>query len=113
MKLKELASRPKLERVVVDTPKIVEAYGEPLEFWMWDRQDVSTFLKLLQMKEDQTAVFNLIKEIVLDETGAPVLGDGEALPMAIMIPVLEAAVKHMGNSNPLTTQSLDQISQPG
>lgn len=103
MKLKELAAKPKLELIKVDTPQIVEMYGEPLEFWMWDRQDIPTYLKLAQIKEDSTAIFNVVKDIVMDETGQPVLNDGEQLPIEVMVPVLEAAINHLGNNIPQTS----------
>jgi hypothetical protein len=102
MELKALAAKPKLELVTVDTEAVVAAYGEPLEFWMWDRQDIPTYLKLAQLKEDNSAIFNIVKEIVLDSDGNPVLSDGEMLPIEIMIPVLQAAVKRLGNKKPQT-----------
>jgi len=37
MELKKLATKPNLIKVIVDKDTIVEAYGEPLEFYMWDR----------------------------------------------------------------------------
>lgn len=103
MQLKQLAAKPKLELVVVDKPVIVEAYGEPLEFYMWDRQDLPTYLKLAQIKEDQTQIFDIVKDVVLDDQGKRVLADGEMLPVEIMIPVLEAAINKLGNKTPQTS----------
>lgn len=103
MKLKELAAKPKLIKLTIDTDFIVESYGEPLEFWMWDRQDIPTFLKVIQLKENQHEIFNLVKDVVLDEEANPVLEEGEMLPLDIMVAVLEAVVKQLGNTKPLTT----------
>lgn len=113
MQLKELAAKPKLKKVVVDTDFIVEAYGEPLEFYMWDRQNVATFLKILQLKEDRNEIFNLVRETVLDEQGNTILEPGEMLPLEIMLAVIEAVVNNLGNFKPLTTQSSPQNSQLG
>lgn len=103
MELKALAAKPQLVKVEVNSEPVVAAYGESLEFWMWDRQDIPTYLKLAQLKEDRTAIFNIVKDVVLDKDGQPVLQDGEMLPIEIMIPVLEAAVKQLGNKTPLTS----------
>jgi hypothetical protein len=105
MQLKELAQKPKLELVTVDTPVIVEAYGEPLEFYMMDRQDLPTYLKLAQIKDNQEEIFEIVKDIVLDDKGKRVLGDGELLPVDIMVPVLEAAIQRLGNMKPQTSEA--------
>ncbi len=105
MQLKELAQKPKLELVTVDTPVIVEAYGEPLEFYMMDRQDLPTYLKLAQIKDNQEEIFNIVKDIVLDDKGKRVLSDGELLPVDIMVPVLEAAIQRLGNMKPQTSEA--------
>lgn len=103
MKLQELAAKPKLEMVSIDTPQILELYGEPLEFYMYDRQDISTFLKMAQLKDDRIEIFNLLKTVVLDETGKHVLMDGEMLPLEVMAAVIEGVVKKLGNYKPQTT----------
>lgn len=104
MELKQLASKPQLKKITVETDFIVEAYGEPLEFYMYDRQDLPTYLRLAQLKNDQQELYNIIKELVLDKDGARVMGDGEMLPVDIMVPVLEAAIKNLGNKQPQTSQ---------
>lgn len=105
MQLKELAAKPKLNKITLDTDHIQSLYGEPLEFYMWDRQDIPTFLKIIQMKEDNLAIFNLLKDIVLDDQGLPVLTEGEMLPMEVMVAVIEGVVKNLGNSQPQTMPS--------
>lgn len=104
MELKQLATKPQLQKITVDNESVVEAYGEPVEFYMYDRQDLPTYLRLAQLREDQDELFTVIRELVLDKTGAKVLNEGEMLPIEIMVPVLEAAVNHLGNVNPQTSQ---------
>lgn len=103
MELKQIASKPTLQKVVVDRPFIVEAYGEPLEFYMWDRQSLPTFLRLAQLKDDQEQLFDILKDLVLDSDGKGVLSDGQMLPVDIMVPVLETAIEHLGNTTPQTS----------
>lgn len=103
MKLKELAKKPELTKVTVDSEVIVKAYGEPLEFWMWDRQDIPTYLQLAQLKEDHGAIFNVVRKLVLDEDGKPALEEDDTLPIDVMIPVVEKAITQLGNMTPQTS----------
>lgn len=113
MKLQELAAKPKLEKIILDSEDIIALYGEPLEFYMYDRQDLPTFIKLVQMKDDQLGLFNLIKDIALDENGKPVLNDGEILPMDVMAAVITGVVDKLGNSKPQTMTTKVENSLPG
>lgn len=90
--------------VSVDSEPVVAAYGEPVEFYMWDRQDLPLYLRLMTLNDDQSMLWEVVKELVLDETGNPILRDGEILPVEIMVPVVEAAINHLGNTMPQTTQ---------
>lgn len=103
MELKQLAQKPQLEKVTVDSETVVSAYGEPVEFYMWDRQDLPTYLRLAQIKENEEEIFLALKELVLDAQGKPVLNDGDILPVDIMVPVIEAAIKHLGKEQPQTS----------
>lgn len=104
MELKTLASKPTLTKITVDAEPVVEAYGEPIDFYMWDRQDLPTYLKLGQMQHDQKELYTILKDLVLDEKGKPILESGYTLPIEIMVPVIERAVAHLGNLQPQTSQ---------
>lgn len=105
MDLKKLATKPNLEKITLDQQTIVDLYGEPLEFYMYDRQDLPTYLRLAQLKDDQFEMFELIKHLILDEQGKAVLQDGEMLPVDVMVKVLEAAIQKLGNAQPQTLAS--------
>lgn len=103
MELKSLATKPKLQKITVDADVIVSAYGEPIDFWMWDRQDLPTYLKLAQVKDNQEELFEILKDLVLDSEGNKILDGGAVMPMEIMVPVIEKAVLHLGKHQPLTS----------
>lgn len=103
MQLKELAQKPKLQKVTVTDEVVVTAYGEALEFYMWDRQDLPTYLKIAQLKDDESGLFDIVKDVVLDDQGKRVLGNGEQLPVDILVPVLTAAMAQLGNKQPQTS----------
>jgi ubiquinone biosynthesis protein Coq4 len=105
MKLKDLAQKPQLMKITVDDELVVTAFGEPVEFWMYDRQDLPTFMKLSKMKDDEGTLLEIVRELVLDEDGKRVLKDGHVLPIEILVKVIEAMIANLGNfkSQSLTT----------
>lgn len=98
MKLAQLASKPTLTKVIIDAEEIVKEYGEPLEFWMYDRHDMDTFMKMAQIDENDIAgITQVVGDMVRDETGKRILVDGNTLPLVVMLKVIEAAVSNLGN----------------
>lgn len=105
MKLAELTATPKLIKVVLDDEKLVEKYGETIDFYIRDRQDLDVYMGLAQL-EGETDIVHLstvVRKIVLDENGKQILGEGKMLPFDIMMRVIEESVKHLGNSLAQTT----------
>lgn len=105
MKLSELTSKPKLIKVELDDAKLVEKYGETIEFWIQDRQDLDVYMSLAQLGEgaDIGDIATVVRKIVLDENAKPVLGEGKMLPFDVMMKVIEESVKHLGNLNAQTS----------
>jgi len=104
MKLQQLAAEPKLEKITVDAEAIVEKYGEPLDFYMYDRQDMDTFMQMASVnQEDQSAIFSVIKNLVRDEEGKLILDDKATLPVDVMVRVIEKVVERLGKLQSQTT----------
>jgi len=104
MKLQQLAAEPKLEKITVDADAIVEKYGEPLDFYMYDRQDMDTFMQLASVnQEDQTAIFNVIRGLIRDEEGKLILDNNATLPVDVMVRVIEKVVERLGKLQSQTT----------
>lgn len=98
MQLKELATKPKLIKISLNSETILKAYGEPVDFWMYDRQDLPTFLKLAQVKEDPETLWGIVKQLIRNEDGTPTLSDADSvLPMEIMADVISETVAVLGN----------------
>lgn len=107
MKLAQLASEPQLVKITIDDEAIVKAYGEPLDFYIYDRQDMNIFMKLatLDSNNDITGITSIIKELILDEDGKKILEGNSTLPADVMIKVTESVVNRLGNS---LTQTLEK-----
>jgi hypothetical protein len=97
MKLSELAKKPQLVKVTIDDADIVADFGEPLEFWTWDRQPMDTFLKLASLDQNNTAtVIEAVRGLVLDESGTPVITGENTLPTKVLMRVITAVVESLG-----------------
>ena len=97
MKLKDLAAKPKLIMITIDSLETIETYGEPLEFWIWDRQPIQKFIKVATtMTSDYAEAVVMMNEMVLDEDGKQVCVDGFALPSSVMTAPIDKAIEHLG-----------------
>ena len=99
MKLSDIAKKPQLIEVTIDTPEIVQEIGEPITFWTWDRQPMDVFMRLAAVDNNNTrSVLEAVRELVLDEHGQPVLVDGATLPTRVMLAVITKIVEDLGKS---------------
>lgn len=99
MKLKALASKPQLVRVVLDDEDTLKEYGEELEFYVWDKQPLARFVKFASVTQDSENFPELIDfcaELIMDEDGQPVMSEGEVLPAAVMVRCINRVVEQLG-----------------
>lgn len=97
MKLEALAKKPQLVELTIDTPEIVEEFGEAITFWTWDRQPLPVFMKLASIsQENASSVVDAIKELVLDEKGKQVINNETSLPSKVMMAVITKVLETLG-----------------
>ena len=95
MQLEQLAQERKLIKLTIDAESIVEKYGEPLDFWVWDRQSLDTFAKMSVITEDNALQYtDLLTGMILNEQGEPVMKDNKILP----IDVITESIKLVGDT---------------
>jgi hypothetical protein len=97
MKLTQLAAKPQLVKIELTDEDVVKEFGESLEFWIWDRQPMDTFIRLAQMNsENMGELVEAVNKMVLDEEGQPIVKDGLALPTHVMTKVIGKVVETLG-----------------
>jgi hypothetical protein len=97
MNLKDIAKKPQLIKMTLDDSETIAEYGEPLEFYTWDRQPIEAFLKMANNIETNTAmVVEVVQTLVLDADGEQVIADGVALPSAVLLRVINKIVEQLG-----------------
>lgn len=108
MKLADLAATPKLKCIQIDDADIVEKYGEVVDFYMYDRVDMSTYMKLANLENAENNFDDLVqgmKDLMLDEDGNPILEDNRLLPPDVLVKAVEKAIQNLGNQVTPTTMT--------
>lgn len=106
MKLSQLAARPQLIRIELDTPEIVEQYKDTLEFWVYDRQDMDVFVKLATLDVNNfEKLTSLVNAMILDDTGAPVVRDGLTLPSDVLMAAIQKVIEILGKPQKSISES--------
>jgi len=97
MKLSELSKKPQLVIMTLDDEETVKEYGEPLEFYTWDRQPMDLFLKMSSVKADnQGAIIDVVKDLIMDEQGNKLIEGENVLPGKILLRVMTKVVEGLG-----------------
>ena len=97
MKLSELAAKPQLTEIIIDDKDIVKEYGDSLSFFVMDRLPIETYTKLASVKtEDPGQMYEVIKDLILDDKGMPVMSDGNVLPMDVMTAAVIKVTESLG-----------------
>ena len=106
MKLSQLASKPTLTKIVIDDEDIVKEYGEELEFYIYDRQPMSVFMKLASMDQNENSLEDLahiVEDMIMDEQGKKIINKDVSLPIDVMVKVIEKTVNRLGNTKTPTS----------
>ena len=97
MKLSQLAAKPKLIPFVLDDEATVKEFGEPVEFYSWDRQPLEIFMKLANSnQEDMTTMIDIVKTLILDEKGKEIIDKDNMLPSTLLVKVIAKVVETLG-----------------
>lgn len=109
MDIKQLARKPQLIEMVLDDAELVAEYGEPIKFWMMDYVDISTYFEFFRSQGEGNGehLNQLLRSIILNAEGKPVLEGDEALPIDISVAALTKINETLGKSKtkPLTQNS--------
>lgn len=97
MKLKDLARRPQLIEIRLDDEDIIQEFGEAITFHTWDRHPMDVFLRMSTInQQDHSAMIAAVRDLVLDDTGQPILTTDEVLPTRVMMRVITRVVESLG-----------------
>jgi len=97
MKLSQLTAKPQLIDVHIDDEDTIKEFGEPIEFWTWDRQPMDVFMKLASASgSDTTSIIGVVRTLILDEKGKEVLKDDAMLPTHVLMKAIAKVTELLG-----------------
>ena len=97
LKLTQLAAKPQLIKITLNTKDILDKYEDELEFYIYDRQPLDTFIKIAtEMSDNYSNALTMIKDLILDEQGQPVIRDGLVLPADVTQAAIQQVIEYLG-----------------
>jgi hypothetical protein len=97
MKLSQLTAKPQLIEVILDDEDTIKEFGEHIEFWTWDRQPMDVFMKLANATSGNvTQIIEIVRTLILDEKGQPILKDEFMLPTGILMKAISKVTELLG-----------------
>jgi hypothetical protein len=97
--ISNFAKRPELVQIILDNEDIITEFGEPVIFYMKDYVDISTYFDFFRSQTDNVTGLNVIlRKIILNEQGQPVLKEDEALPINLAVGALSKINENLGKS---------------
>lgn len=99
MNITQLAAQPQLVKITLDSETITKTYGEPVEFYTWDRQPLEIFMKLVSASMDHKNISQMIdvmRILILDEKGEIVIKDKVMLPTDILMEAMGKVMQILG-----------------
>lgn len=94
MNIKEFASVPKLIEIKLESEELLEKYGEPITFHTYDTVPMATYFDFYNARSNSEfeQLDKMMKKMILDNKGKPVLANNEDLP----IDIAAAAINRIG-----------------
>jgi hypothetical protein len=97
MNLSQITSKPKLIEIVMNDKETLKEFGEPIVFHTWDRQPMDVFMQLANTdQQDISAIVNIVKKLILDESGNEMLVDEKTIPTKLLMKVIGKVTEHLG-----------------
>jgi hypothetical protein len=97
MKLSQLAAKPQLIKLELNDEITIKDFGEPVEFWTWDRQPLDIFMKLASVKDNNMGdLIGITKNLILDEQGKEIITKENMLPTSLLVAAISKITETLG-----------------
>ena len=91
--------------MTLDSEAVIENYGEAIDYYIYDRQDMDTFMRLAQLNDGNMGdIVKIVSDMVRDEDGNLILDGQNMLPMDVTLQVVEQVVNKLGNLKSQTSE---------
>ena len=99
MDLSKIATKPQLIKRTLNDEDIIKEFGEPLDFYTWDRTPIDQFMKLASVdKDNYSSVLDAVTCLIMDKEGKPIITKDTSLPNNVLMKVITQVVENLGKS---------------
>lgn len=100
MNISEFKIKPQLIEITIDDTSIVESYGEPIKFFMYDHIAIPKYFDFFkaQSEGDTNKLLSIVREIILDVKGKQVMDKDHELPVDIFTSCVVKITEQLGKS---------------
>ena len=101
MELSSLKLKPQLIEVKLDSPNIIEAFGEEITFYLQDHQNIQTYFDFFKYQGDANLeqLLKVVRTMLVNKAGKPILADNETLPITLLSAIINKISEHMVSSD--------------
>lgn len=95
--LKDLIITPELKQITIDNEEFVKEFGEPFTFYIKNYMPIMKYFDYvggLSSSEDKAE--ELIRTMVLDEKGKPMLGEGQVFVLGLQAMIFLRLSEELG-----------------
>ncbi len=86
MKLSQISENRKLIKLTCSDDDIISKYGEPLDFYIWDKQPIEIGLALAYSKENEyDDLEDILKQLILNSKAEQVIQPGYKMPNEVLL----------------------------
>jgi hypothetical protein len=105
--IKDYAVKAQLIEIKLDDATLIETYGEPITFYTYDVISLSKYFDFYHTKHENQFenLEKILRSMVLDNKGKPVLNENEDLPVDIAAAALSKISDILGKSHSKTSTS--------
>lgn len=105
MDITKLAAKPQLIKITIDDADTLAKYGESVEFYIHDRQDIPTFARMAALDPQNFGeAAELVGTMIRDANGNTVLKDGQILPTDVMMKAIAQVIETLGKLVTVTSE---------
>jgi len=100
MNIGNFAKKPELIKIEIDTPEVIEVYGDKIDFYIYDSVDINTYFDFFKSQSDQDGdkLASLMRSLILNEKGEKVIAEDSMLPIDLSVGALSAINERLGKS---------------
>ena len=97
MELSSLKLKPQLVEVKLDSPIIIQEFGEEITFYLQDHQNVQAYFDFFKYQGDQNLdeLLKVVRKMLVNKAGKPILAENETLPITLLSAIINKISEHM------------------